>query len=358
MPRFHRLRVKDIRRETPECVSISFDVPGDLREEYQFIQGQHLTLRTLLHGEEVRRSYSICVSPAEGDLRVAVKKVPGGQFSTFVNEQLASGDVLDVMTPLGSFHTDLQPTQRKHYVAFAAGSGITPVISLAKTTLETEPESHFTLFYGNRRTDSIIFKEELEALKNKHLQRFSLHHLLTQEDPGIPLFHGRLTAEKCREICQRLLDVEDVDEFFICGPEAMMEDIRATLLNLGVSFRNIHFELFTSPVGKLGVAKNQWASTVAKTILAHVQVTLDGKTFAFDMPSAGDTILDAATKAGGDLPFACKGGVCCTCKAKLLLGEVEMEVNYGLAAEEVEAGYILTCQSHPKTDKVILSFDE
>jgi ring-1,2-phenylacetyl-CoA epoxidase subunit PaaE len=357
MPRFHALKVRELRRETHDCVSVSFEVPEELRDEYQFLHGQHLTLKTQLNGEEIRRSYSICTSPNEADLRVAIKKIPGGQFSSFANEGLQAGDTLDVMTPLGSFHTALDAGQKKFYVAFVAGSGITPVMSILKSVLETEPESHFTLFYGNRNTDTIIFRDQLDDLKNRYLQRLTIHHILSQEDPGSDLFSGRIDAGKCEVFCSKLLDVEEVDEFFLCGPEPMIFAVQETLQTMGVDSRKIHFELFTSPVGKLGVSEKKWTPP-AQPILSKITITLDGNTFTFDHTSSDVPILDAAQKKGADLPFACKGGVCCTCKAKVLEGEVEMEVNYGLEAEEVEAGYVLTCQAHPKTDKLVLSFDE
>ncbi len=357
MPKFHSLKVRELRRETHDCVSVSFEVPEELREEYKFLHGQHLTLKTKLNGEEVRRSYSICTSPNEADLRVAIKKVIGGQFSTFANESLQAGDTLDVMTPMGSFHTDLDANQKKFYVAFAAGSGITPVMSIMKSVLETEPGSYFTLFYGNRNADTIIFRDQIENLKNQYLHRLSVHHVLSQEDPGAELFHGRITGEKCEAFCSRLLDVEEVDEFFLCGPEPMIRSVQEVLQAKGVDRKKIHFELFTSPLGKLGISEKKWTPP-AQSIVSKITITLDGNTFTFNHPSTDVPILDAAQKKGGDLPYACKGGVCCTCKAKVLEGEAEMEVNYGLEPEEVEAGYILTCQAHPKTDRLVLSFDE
>lgn len=357
MPKFHSLKVKDIRRETADCVSVSFVLPAELQPEYAFLQGQHLTLKTVLDGQEVRRSYSICQSPRHGELRVAVKKVDDGRFSSFVNDQLQPGDVLDVMTPMGSFHTLLDPDQSKHYVAFAAGSGITPIISILKAVLETEPQSRFTLFYGNKNTEAIIFREELDGLKNSHLQRLTIHHFLSREDPGADLFHGRLTGDKIRQVFDKILSVSDADEFFICGPEIMMLEIREVLLDLGVASSRIHFELFTSPTERQKGAVPTWTPP-PQPVFANIQITIDNKTFDFDLTSSGSTILDEAIHAGADLPFACKGGVCCTCKAKVLQGEVEMEVNYGLEQEEVAAGYVLTCQSHPKSPKVVLTFDE
>ncbi|RMG83105.1 MAG: phenylacetate-CoA oxygenase/reductase subunit PaaK [Bacteroidetes bacterium] len=356
MPKFHSLKVREIRKETDDCVSIAFEVPETLKKNYEFLPGQHLTLKARINGEDVRRSYSICASPFENDLRVAIKKLEGGAFSTFANERLSVGDTLEVMPPAGNFHpAPLSPDHQKHYVAFAAGSGITPVISILKAVLETEPQSHFTLFYGNRYSDSIIFKEQLEGLKNKYIGRFSLHHILSQEHPGADLFYGRIDEEKCRIFCQTLIDWREVDAFFICGPEAMIYSVKETLLELGVEPNKIHFELFTSPVGKLG-RKN--TASAPRSVISRVKTTIDGNTFEFDLTSPEDTILEAAHKTGADLPFACKGGVCCTCKAKLLEGEVEMEVNYGLEPEEVEQGYILTCQAHPKTERIVVSFDD
>jgi ring-1,2-phenylacetyl-CoA epoxidase subunit PaaE len=332
MPKFHSLKVQEIRKETDDCVSVAFEVPTDLKKDFEFLSG-----------------------PYEKDLRVAVKKLENGRFSTFANEQLSAGDWVDVMTPTGNFHPNLNPTNEKQYVAFAAGSGITPVISILKSVLSTEPKSHFTLFYGNRYSDSIIFKEQIEALKNLHLGRLSVHHILSQEHIGADLFYGRIDEKKCRTFCNVLIDVENSDEFFLCGPESMIHSVKETLLDLGVDKKRIHFELFTSPVGKLG---KQTKKATPRSVHSKVKITLDGNTFDFDLTSAKDTILDAAHKYGADLPFACKGGVCATCKAKILKGEVEMEINYALEPEEVEAGYVLTCQSHPKTKEVTVSFDE
>lgn len=357
MPKFYTLKVREVRRETPECVSVSFVVPDELSEEYRFFAGQHLNLKRMFGGDEIRRSYSICVSPFERDLRVAVKRLDGGQFSTFVHEHLRAGDPMDVMTPLGTFYTPLNPKNKKHYAAFAAGSGITPVIAIMKAVLETEPESRFTLFYGNKRTDSIIFREQIEDLKNKHLQRLSVHHVLSQEDPGAELFHGRIDEDKLKVFFTRLIDPKEVDEFFVCGPEPMMNAVKTSLAKSGVSRKKIHQELFTSELSEHTTAKSNWVPPT-HPVLSRITMTLDGKTFSFDHTSANEVILDAALKMGADLPFSCKGGVCCTCKAKLLEGEVEMERNYGLEQDQVDAGYVLTCQSHPKTDRVVLSFDE
>ncbi len=355
-PTFHTLTVKDVRQETADCVSVAFETPELLQAAYHFIPGQYLTLKTMLNGEDVRRSYSICAGPNDGELRVAIKKVPGGLFSTFANEQLQAGAQLDVMTPMGNFHTPILPGQAKNYAAFAAGSGITPILSILKAVLETESESTFTLFYGNRTADGVIFKEDLEALKNRYMERLSVHYVLSREYPGSDLFYGRITAEKCAAFCKTLLDWEATDEFFLCGPESMVEAVRDTLTGFGIDRHRIHVELFLAAGGKQA-AEAQERVEALPDIVSTVRVILDGTNFEFALPAHGDTILDAAMKAGADLPFSCKGGVCCTCRAKLLEGEVMMEVNYALEADELEQGYILACQSHPQSEKVVVDFD-
>ncbi len=361
MPEFHPLKVKEVKRETADTVSVAFDVPKDLKQAYAFEAGQYLTLRTQIEGEEVRRSYSICTSPKENDLRVAVKKVEGGLFSTFANETLKEGDELAVMTPMGNFTTSIDANSKKHYVGVAAGSGITPVISLLKTILDTGPEHSFTLIFGNRSFSTIIFREELEALKNKYLGRLALHHILSREDLGSDIFCGRIDADKSRDLFSKLLPISSMDEVFICGPENMIHDVRNTLETAGFDKKKIHFELFTSPLGKLNgrsPEKKKEAQTAQGAVASSVRVMLDGDSFEFDLHSGGESILDAALATGADLPYACKGGVCCTCRAKLVKGKVDMEVNYALEEEEVEAGFILTCQSHPRSEHVVVDFDE
>lgn len=359
---FHPLRIKEVRQETPECVSVLFEVPEHLQSQFRFSQGQSLTIRMPLQGEEIRRTYSLCSSPLDNQWRVAIKKVEGGLFSTFANEQLKKGDVLEVMPPVGSFYTELNPAAAKCYIAFAAGSGITPVLSLIKTTLATEPGSHFTLVYGNRSRSSIIFFEELEGLKNTYMSRFTLVHVLSRERTDIPLNSGRMDRDKLEEI-GRLIDYTSFDEFFICGPETMIFCIRDFLQEKGIGKKKIHFELFTTPGAtrsEAGSEKNPIAigSEVNAGPKSRVTVKLDGRSFDFPLPfDSMETILDAALQQGADLPYACKGGVCCTCKAKLLEGEVIMDVHWGLEDEEIQQGYILTCQSHPRTEKVVVDFD-
>lgn len=352
---FHPLVIKEIRKETADCVSILFDIPSPLQKDFRFTQGQSLTLRTLINGEEVRRTYSLCSCPIEGEWRVAVKKVEGGLFSTYANEKLKAGDTLDVMQPVGRFYTPLDPGQQKRYLALAAGSGITPVLSIIKTTLLTEPQSHFTLVYGNRNRASILFFEELESLKNRFMNRFSLLHILSRERTDVAVNFGRIGPEKLRELAQ-LIHYPDIDEFFLCGPEEMIFSARDFLENTGIDKKKIHFELFNST----GITRKPSATAVTGDITAQSTITVkaDGRSFDVSLPLNSDkTILDAALQQGADLPYACKGGMCCTCKAKLLEGEVSMDVHWGLEEEEVEQGFILTCQSHPKTERVVVDFD-
>ena len=356
---FRALQVEDIRRETADCVSVAFSVPPAYREEFRFIQGQNITIKTQIGGEEIRRSYSICSSPGENELRIAIKKVPKGLFSTFANEVLKKGDVLEVLPPSGKFYTPLDASRPKRYLAFAAGSGITPIISLMKTTLAVEPESHFTLVYGNRHRPSIIFREDLEALKNRHMHRLSLHHILSREKVDSALHQGRIDAAKCGELCDKLIQLPLVDEIFLCGPSDMIFGVKNWLEENGVPSKKIHFELFNTQPEKAGEARTaitaEKATHPGKT--SQVTVKLDGTSFDFQLPFDGEPILDAALQQGADLPFACKGGVCCTCRARLLEGEVEMDLNYALEADELAAGFILTCQSHPRTERVVVDFD-
>jgi ring-1,2-phenylacetyl-CoA epoxidase subunit PaaE len=352
---FHRLTVKAISKETADCVSVQFDVPASLEKEFAFSQGQSLTLRTSINGEEVRRNYSICSSPLENKLRVAIKKVDGGLFSSYANEQLKPGDVLEVMPPVGKFNTTLHPDQQKNYFAFAAGSGITPVISLIKTTLATEKHSRFTLVFGNRNRGSVIFFEELESLKNQYMERFSLVHILSRERTDTELNFGRIDAGKLEEL-NRLEAFSGVDEFFICGPEEMIFTVKDFLEKKGIGKKSIHFELFNTSGRQQSTV--HIPQTAATGPVSKISVKVDGRSFDVAIPLNSNTsILDAALQQGADLPFACKGGMCCTCKAKLLEGEVSMDVHWGLEDDEVAKGYILTCQSHPKTEKVVVDFD-
>ena len=338
MTKFYPLKVRDIRRETSDTVSVAFEVPENLRDTFRFIQGQHLTLRTIINDEEVRRAYSICTGTHENDLRVAIKKVEGGLFGAFASERLKVGDMLESMPPLGHFYTELNPQNHNLYVAFAAGSGITPVMSILKTTLLQEPHSRFILFYGNRGFDHIIFREQLEELKNRYPERLAVHHILSRESLGSHLFKGHIDGEKCHSYARLLFRAAEVDAYFLCGPEEMIFSVKEALESLDVAPKKIHFELFTTS----GAKKPAGTVSLKKDVFdASVTVIQDGTQFDFMLTSDGSTLLDAAMRAGADLPFSCKGGVCSTCKAKVLEGEVEMEVCYGLEPDEVDAGYVL-----------------
>ncbi|MGZ3998715.1 MAG: 1,2-phenylacetyl-CoA epoxidase subunit PaaE [Flavisolibacter sp.] len=356
MIHFHSLRVRKVEKETDDCVSIEFDVPEELKETFRFKQGQNLTIKKAFNGEEVRRNYSICTSPLENKLKMAVKKADGGLFSTWANEELKAGDYLEVLPPTGKFYTEVDPFQKKNYVAFAAGSGITPIISIIKTTLRTEPDSEFTLVYGNRTKNSIIFKEEIESLKDKFIDRFRVYHILSRELTEAEINNGRIDVAKLELLFNKVIDMQRCDEFFICGPEEMIFCIKGYLEARGVANNKIHFELFTVP-GQAKTEARTETMQMDEGPKARVSVKLDGIVFDFDLNYESESVLDAALKQGADLPYACKGGVCTTCKAKLVEGEVKMDVNWGLEPDEVAKGFILTCQSHPVTSKVVVDFD-
>jgi ring-1,2-phenylacetyl-CoA epoxidase subunit PaaE len=357
---FHPLKIKEIRTETPECVSVLFEVPDNLQTAFEFLPGQYLTLKTDIDGAEIRRSYSICSTPEEG-LRVAVKKVEAGKFSGYVNDALAVGDVVDVMVPAGKFTPRTRTEAGKNYLAIAVGSGITPILSIMKVILGQQDSSTFTLIYGNKNRGNIIFKEELEALKNKYMQRLTVHHVFSRETMDTALFNGRITAEKIDGFCNKLIHLSAMDEVFLCGPEDMILGLRTYFLeSQQLGAQKVHFELFSSPDQPKTVHKEwqQKQESVDASKMSQVTVKLDGAAFTMDLAYGGENILDAALKQGADLPYACKGGVCSTCKAKLISGEVDMEVNYALEPDELAANYILTCQAHPRTEKVIVDFDQ
>ena len=353
---FHPLTIKEVRKETPDCVSIAFHIPEDLKELFLYKHGQYLTIRCLVNNEEIRRSYSVCSSPLDNELRIAVKKLEGGIFSAYAHHQLQKGDHIEAMPPMGKFFTELQETNKKNYVAFAAGSGITPVLSIIKTTLLTEPESQFTLVYGNRSRNMIIFREELEALKNRFITRFRIIHVLSNEKMDAPINSGRIDEEKCEMLFKNVIDLHSTNEFFICGPAEMIFSIKDVLEREGVDRKHIHYELFTTANMPKAVRPGG-IGTHHHDLVSKVTIKLDGSSFDFDLGFDEDSILNAALKRGADLPFACKGGVCSTCKAKLIEGKVEMDANYALEPDEIERGFILTCQSHPRTEKVVVDFD-
>jgi ring-1,2-phenylacetyl-CoA epoxidase subunit PaaE len=356
MAEFHPIKVADIYRDTEDCSVISFEVPPALSEQYRYTQGQHLTLRTQIDGEDVRRSYSLCSSPDEGVWKVAVKQLEGGLFSTWVNKHLKSGDYLQVMTPEGKFSAESTPNTCKNYLAFAAGSGITPILSMIKTHLGREAKSTFRLFYLNRNVKSIIFKEEIEALKNKYLERFEVYYFLTKEHRDIPLFNGRFTEEKIQTAAKHLFKPQEIDEVFLCGPESMIFLIRDELQKAGIQADKIHFELFTS--GNTEESKKRIREVLEKKVDGTEVTVIDGgKEFHFIMSNDFDNILDGALSAGADLPFACKGGVCSTCRCRIVEGSAEMKINYALEEEDLKKGIILSCQAVPTSEKLTVDFD-
>jgi ring-1,2-phenylacetyl-CoA epoxidase subunit PaaE len=350
--KFFALKIKDIRRETADCVSIVFDVPPQYLVDFAFQQGQYLTLKTEIKGEEVRRSYSICSAPCDNELRIVVKQVENGLFSTFANNELKKGDILEAMPPTGHFYTILSEKQVKTYIFFAAGSGITPVISNIKAIFKTEPLSNCSLIYGNRQVSSIIFKEDLEAFKNQNLGRFQVFNVLSRERNESDLLHGRLNKAKINLFFEKIPQLLRGDEYFACGPVEMIDAVKAILIEKKIAEKNIHFELFNAPTKK-GVKNGE---TVKGAVGSTAVIQLDGLTFDVQIEK-GQNILDAAQLMGADVPFACKGGVCCTCRAKLIEGDVEMTANYALTKEEVKQGFILTCQAVPKTERVVVNFD-
>lgn len=352
-PTFHRLRISELQFETEDAVSICFDVPAELKDAYRYEAGQYLTIRHHIEGEELRRSYSICKSPSENKLCVVVKKVEDGRFSGYATSSLKSGDELDVMTPMGHFQHKADKLEKKAYVLFAAGSGITPVIAIAKNILFNEPNSDVTLVYGNKGFASIIFREELENLKNSYMDNFRIIHVLSRENLGNKIQKGRIDEEKVTAIAKAFLSNQDVDGVYICGPESMIHAVKTGMMNFGVAENKIHFELF-------GTSAPKKERVVEESEIVHSKVTiiLDDDQYIMDLDSNGKSILEAGYDVGADLPYACKGGVCCTCKAKILEGTAVMDINYALEKEEVEAGYILTCQAHPTSKELVVSFDE
>lgn len=352
---FHPLVIKNIKKETADCVSVSFDIPQNLAEEFLFKEGQNITIKAQVNGNELRRSYSLCTAPHEKEIKVAIKSVDGGAFSSFA-QNLKKGDVLEVLPPVGKFNAKFSDI-KGNYLAIAAGSGITPVISIIKHSLQTQPESNFTLLYGNKSRGSIIFFEELEALKNKFMQRFNFINILSREKTDATINYGRINQDKLQDL-QPLIDFKSFDSVYICGPEEMIFASSTFLENIGLEKSRIHFELFTTP-GQKNIKKENNLIPEDKDSgpKSSITVKLDGRSFDFDLSQTGENILDAALQQGADLPYACKGGVCCTCRAKLVSGEVSMDVNYALEPEEVEQGFILTCQSHPRSKKVVVDFD-
>jgi ring-1,2-phenylacetyl-CoA epoxidase subunit PaaE len=350
---FYNLQIAAINRETADSVVITLQIPTEWQSQFTFTQGQSITVKATINNQEVRRSYSICSAPHQNILQIGIKKVPGGVFSTYANESLAVGQTLAVMPPMGKFNTPLQANQQKKYLAIALGSGITPILSIIKQTLYTEPQSQFTLLYGNKNRGSIMFFDALEALKNTYMQRLQCVHVLSREKTNSAINFGRITPEKLTQL-QSFIPYKSFNEIFLCGPQEMVQQNKAYFEQLGIPNNQIHFELFGTTKTKTAATKNinneaNGASTV--TIIA------DGRSTSFAFNLTDTNILDAAMAQGADLPYACKGGVCCTCKCKLVSGQVNMEVNWGLEHEEIAQGYILSCQAYPTTPEVTVDFD-
>jgi ring-1,2-phenylacetyl-CoA epoxidase subunit PaaE len=352
-PRFHELTISDLRRETADAVSLSFAVPEALRTAYDYTPGQYLTLRAMIYGEEVRRSYSICSGLDDNELRVVIKRLASGAFSNWANEHLHVGDRLSVMTPDGRFGVPPEPGSPRTLVAFAAGSGITPVMAILKTVLRRE-SGRFFLFSGNRATADIIFREELEDLKDRHLSRLSIFHVLSREQQDIAMLNGHLDADKVRLLMRRVVPLDSVAHVFICGPQPMIEGLEPALTSLGMPRERVHVERFTPGVGGRPRPVVVPPTAPAKAIATVIS---EGARFAFPV-AEGEAIIDAAIRAGRSLPYSCKGGMCCTCRARLIEGKVEMVVNYSLEPWELAAGYVLTCQSRPVTDRVVIDYDQ
>lgn len=358
MARFHDLEVTDVKKTIRDAVVVTLKPANGAAEEFDFTQGQYLTFRRDFDGEELRRSYSICAGKDEGILQVGIKRVDGGAFSTWANSELKAGDTLQAMPPMGGFFTPLDAANEKHYLGFAGGSGITPVLSIIKTTLVREPNSSFTLVYANKGVNTIMFREELEDLKNLYMGRFNVIHVLETDAQEIDLFTGLVSEEKCAQLfATGWIDIENTDTAFICGPEPMMLGIAAALRTAGLDDSQIKFELFASAQpgrAKRKVAAAEGSSSANQT---KAKITLDGATQSLDMPK-DLSILDAALENAMDAPYACKAGVCSTCRCKVLEGEVEMVANHALEDYEVAKGYVLSCQAFPITDEVVVDFDQ
>jgi len=356
MSKFYPLTVSRVAQETRDAIAVSLQVPDQLKDSFAFTQGQHLTLRTRIGGEDVRRSYSICSGVHDGQLRVAIKRTPGGLFSTWANDTLKAGDQIEVMPPMGHFNVPLSAEHRRHYLAFVAGSGITPMLSIVKTTLASEPHSSFTLFYGNRASSTVLFREELAELKDTYLQRLQVVYVMSREQQDIDLFNGRITKEKCAQFFRHWIDLADIDYAFICGPEDMMRQVSEALQEHGLARDHIKMELFASSIPKHRHVARAGISPEARE--CEVTVIVDGSHASFTMEKDRESILDAGLRHGIDMRYSCKGGVCSTCRCKVLDGKVDMDVNYALEDYEIARGFVLSCQSYPVSDRVTIDFDQ
>jgi ring-1,2-phenylacetyl-CoA epoxidase subunit PaaE len=351
---FYPLAVRSIRRETRDAVEVTFDVPETLKDRFRFVQGQFVTLKAVIDGEEVRRSYSICSAVQDGTLQVGIKRARGGLFSNWVVNHLRPGEVLDVAPPEGRFHLPLSPENKKQYVAFAAGSGITPVLSVLKTTLLAEPKSSFTLFYANRASSSIMFREELAELKDRFLGRFNLVHVMTREHQDAEMLNGRIDADKAEQLMRTFCDLDQIDAVFLCGPQQMVDAIKARLKATGLAENRIKVELFATQTSERDPRRASSSQTDRE---CHVTLLLDGARHSFSM-NRNQTVLDAALEHDIDVRHSCRSGVCATCRAKLVAGQVDMDANYALEDYEIARGFILTCQSFPVTDEISVDYDQ
>ena len=356
MSKFHRLPIVSVERETRDAVAVTFAVPEALRDQFCFTQGQHLTLRAEIGGEDVRRSYSICSAVQDGALRIAVKRSPGGAFSTWANEALKAGAAIEVMPPMGHFNVTLEPAAKRHYLVFAAGSGITPLMSIIKTTLAVEPHSRFTLFYGNRASSTVMFREELAALKDVYLTRFNLVHVLSREAQDIDLLHGRIDRDRAGALLEHWVRLEEVDAAFVCGPEGMMAAVIEALKARGFPETKIKIERFAASIPKHQHVVRPLPQAAQSE--CEVTVIIDGTRKSFLLEKEKENIIEAGLRNGIELPYSCRGGVCSTCRCRLLEGEVDMDVNFALEDYEVARGFILSCQSYPTTDRVVVDYDQ
>jgi ring-1,2-phenylacetyl-CoA epoxidase subunit PaaE len=356
MSKFYPLTVAEVKHETRDAISVTFAVPAELKDSFKYQQGQHLTLRAMIDGEDVRRSYSICSAVQDETLRVAIKRTPGGLFSTWANESLQPGATLEVMPPMGHFNVPLDAASSRHYLAFAAGSGITPILSIVKTTLLAEPNSRFTLFYGNRASSTVIFRDELTDLKDSHLERLKIVYVMSREQQDIELFNGRITQDKCEQFLRHWVRADDIDVAFVCGPEDMMHGVSSALQAAGMPKERIRIELFAASIPKHEHKPRHIEA--GERHQTEVTVIMDGSAATFTMDKDKESILDAGLRAGIDMRYSCKGGVCSTCRCKLVEGNVDMDVNYALEDYEVARGFVLSCQAFPVTDKVIVDFDQ
>lgn len=355
MSKFHEVKIASVKPETRDAIVVTFDLPLSLADQFRYTQGQHLTLRMQIDGEDIRRSYSICSAVQDNRLRIAIKRVPGGLFSNWANDHLQPGRIVELAPPSGHFNVPLRADNRRHYLAFAAGSGITPVLSLVKTTLIAEPHSHVTLVYGNRASSTVLFKEELCDLKDIYRERLNLVFILSREQQDIDLFNGRIDRAKCDELLDKWIDAADIDSVFICGPLEMMDNVSASLQAHGVPASRIKKELFATSLAN--VARAAQAHHVVGRNECQVTVIQEGRTRQFTMEKNKGTVLDAGLEQGLELPYSCKGGVCSTCRCKVIEGEVDMDANFALEDYEVACGFVLSCQSYPVTDRLVVDYD-